>query len=143
MVLDDLLRPAELLERRTRQLVRPGCDGGTPQALHDELEERGLDVLGPCRLGLGERCVVVRDQPAGRCSVDHRLDEIRPEPVRRHARRQATVPFGDRLLDRLARSRAVQVLDTDVVREEMGDTPLEAIELRPGVVADREQHVHA
>ena len=135
--------PPSCIERRTRQLVRPGCDGGTPQALHDELEEGGLDVLGPCRLGLGERVRRVRDQPAGRCSVDHRLDQIGLEPVRRLARRQATVPFGDRVLDRLARGRAVQVLDTDVVREEAGDPPLEAIELRPGVVADREQDVDA
>ena len=36
---------------------------------------------------------------------------------------------------------AVQVLDADVVREQARDPPLEAIELRPRVLPDREQDV--
>ena len=35
------------------------------------------------------------------------------------------------------------MLDADVVREQRGDASLEAVELRPGVLADREHEVHA
>ena len=51
-------------------------------------------------------------------AVEHRLDERGLDARTAARRRQATVPRGDRPLDRLARRLAVEVVDAHVVREQ-------------------------
>ena len=143
VVLHDVFGPTECVEPGDRQLARPRVDRGSPEPLHDELEERKLD-----RLGAGNRCpggaaaLDACERARGR-RVDDGVDQRRLDRVRRLLRRQAMVPLAYRPLDRLAGGRSAEVLHPHVVREQAWNAALEAVELGQGVFADREQEVHS
>ena len=143
VVLDDLLGAAELLEPRERQVAGPRRDRRPPEPFHHELEERRLDALGAWDSGVHVPSALSEREVARRGRVDHRLDERRLERVRRLLRRKPAIPLADRALDRVVGGRPAQMLDADVVREQARDAPLEAIQLRQGVLTDREQEVHS
>ena len=123
--------------------MRAGLDGRAPEPLEHELEERRLDPAGGCRLGDGAVAALGEPEPAGGGRLDHRLGERRLDLVGLLAGGQAAVPLADGAVDRLARRLAVEVVDADVVVEQRRDAVLEAVELRPGVLAQREHEVHA
>ena len=129
MVLDDALRAAELVEPRERERMSLRRDGRAPEPVHDELEERRLDVLAVGRArSVSAPARHEREPPDGR-GVEDGLDEAGLERVRRLVRRPP-VPLLHRALDRAAGGRTIEMLDAHVVREQARDVPLEAVELR-------------
>ena len=82
-------------------------------------------------------------EPAGGGRVDHRLDQRRLDRVRLLARRQTAVPLRDRPLDRLRAPPRGRGARRGRSSRTARDAPLEAVELRPGVLAQREHEVHA
>ena len=141
VVLDDPAGAAERLEPGERERVLPGCDAVAPEPLEHELQEGRLDPVAG-RLRTGALAAGRERQATARRRGEHRLDERRLDLERLLALGQRAVPGLDRPLDRLARGLEVEVVDADVVRKQRRDVPLEAVELRPGVLADREQDVH-
>ena len=159
---DALLRGRERAERFERwfstiRCAPPSCsslarvevaparlDRRAPEPLEHELQERRLDGSA----GAAAPASLPAPLPAQREPRRRRPPRAprRPAParlVRLLARRQTAIPLGYRPLDRLPGSVAVEVVDAEVVREQVRDASLEAVELRPRVLADREQDVHA
>jgi hypothetical protein len=142
VVLDDALCAAELLEAGEGEVAAARLDGRAPQPFHHELEERRLDLVFDRQVPIGTLGAVAAREAARGRRVDHGLGQRRLERVRRLVRRQAAVPFLDRAVDRVPRGRAAEVVDPNVVCEQARDPALEAVELRPRVLSDREQEVH-
>ena len=81
--------------------------------------------------------------PSG-SSLDHRSTSAASTTYGSSPGGRRLVPLADRARrSPPAPPARLEVLDADVVREQARDAALEAIELRPGVLADREQEVHA
>src|SRR5262245_14788510 len=96
-------------------------DRRSPQALHDELEERSLDRRALrwracllCLPGLRE-C-----QPPGLDLGQDGLDEVRSHRIRLLARRKPPVVLVDGCPDRTAGGLPVEMVDAEVVAEEIG-----------------------
>src|SRR5262245_31710350 len=141
MVTHDLLSAAELDQRRQPENARAGRLLGVPQPRHDELQERRLDpALGDTLLDTPAAAVSQLDLPR-RHLVEHGLYErwldldsvVRGQLVE-------TVDWPD---DGLAPRGTVEVVEPQVVPEYVRDPALEAVELRQGVFADREQEARA
>ena len=139
---DDPLGAAEAAEGRVPEDVRALLLLLGPEPRHDELEERRLD---PRLLRLS-----VLDDAASRLAeddlprpdvLDHRLDELGFDRVLLLARGEQLVVRLDRLHDRSGRRLLVQVLEAEVAGEQVRDPPLEAVEHRVRVLAERDQEV--
>ena len=118
----DPIGAAEALERPQAQHTRPERPLLGPEPAQDELEVGRLDpelagVVGP----RGADTRLVDAQLPGLHLVEHSLDERRLDLRLLAGSRQDAVPVLERPFDRLARSRPVEVVDPDEVREEAGD----------------------
>jgi hypothetical protein len=140
MVLDDPGRSAECLEAGECERVLAGCNGLAPEPLEDELQERRLHPVAGRVPGRNLPARLEGQPPTGGRG-EHCIDERGLDRERLRAVVERPVPGLDRPLDRLARAVEVEMVDPDVVREERRDVPLEAVELGPRVLADREQHM--
>ena len=122
MLADDGARAADRTERREPQLARAGLPLALPQPLEHELEVRRLHA------GVGRRL------------VEHRLDE---RLLGRELLTGQLAVAGERAENRGLPCLAVEPVEAQQVREELGDPSGELVELREGVVAQREQDVDA
>ena len=146
---DDPLRAAERLEPGACQLPGAGLDGRDPHPVHHELQERRLDrvraptvrsVRARAVRGVGFRALAGADPPPSR-GVDHRVNERRLDRVVLGLG-QPAVPLLDRSLDRLPCRVGGELLDPQVILKQPGDPVLEAVELRPRVLTDRDHEMH-
>ena len=122
MLADDGPRAADRAERRETQLARALLPLALPQPLEHELEIRRLDA------GVGRRL------------VEHRLDE---RVLRRERLPAELAVAGERAEDRGAPGLAVEPVEPQQVREQLGNPAGELVELGQRVVAQREQDVDA
>ncbi len=136
----DLSRAAELLERRGPQRRRPRRTLDLPHALHDELEVRRLDAVGAAvSLGDSEAAGAELD-PAGTDAVQHALDE---RVLGDHLLALELAPALQRADDRRPAGRSVEPVEAQDVREQARDVPLEPVEPRERVLAQRQKDVDA
>ena len=117
---DDGARAADLAERREPKLARARLPLALPETLEDELEVRSLDA------GVGRRL------------VEHRLDE---RVLGRELLAAQLAVAGERAEDRGASGVAVEPVEAEEVREQLGDPAGELVELGQRVVAEGEQDV--
>ena len=137
---NDRLGAAEALQRLRAQRARARAPLLLPESLDHELEVRRLD---PALVRLVRRqptpCVAEVDLAGGRL-LEHRLHQRRLDLDRLAGELVVAL---DRLDDRIARRTTVEVVEPQVVREEVRDPALEAVELGERVVAEREQDTNA
>src|SRR6266545_3612703 len=137
----DLLGTAEAVERRPPESCRLlPCAGDVllPQPTHDQLQVGRLDALdrGAISIGVvvdGAAASFADQHPTHSNLVQHRVDETRLDsdlPV------DEVVVALDRSLDGRARRRPIQVLDTQIVRKQIGDAAFEAVQLGERVLTD-------
>ena len=119
---DDCARTADRAQRREPQLARAGLPLALPQTLQHELEVGRLDA------GIGRRL------------VEHRLDE---RVLGRELLAGQLAVAGERAEDGGLSRFPVEPVEAQQVREELGNPAGELVELREGVVAQREQDVDA
>ena len=137
---DDLARTTEPRERR-------GAEGrgalralDVPQPLHDELQVRRLDSRWAAVPTLGARAAQAQLDPSCPDAVEDVSDEL---VLDRHGVTLELGPALERLHDRRATRRTVEVIQAQHVSEQVWDRALEPIEGGERVLAERQQHVDA
>ena len=139
VVLHDLARAAEALEPLEREHVVALVDSRAPEPLEDELEERRLDAVAHGRFRRNRRAAVEREVAEAAPSTAGITFGSMSYGA---SAGEHGVPCRDRPFDRLVGRVDVEVVDAKVVGEQQRDVPLELIELRPRVLADRDEDVH-
>ncbi len=138
---DDRLRAAERRERLARA-TRPILPSAPrPRSRSSTSWRYGASIRALIALPGREAATRFAEiDLSGRGLVEHVVDQRRLDLDRLAARLVVAL---DRPHDRLPRRGAVEVVEAKVVREQVRNAPLEAIELGEGVVAEREQDTHA
>ena len=136
----DCLRAAESVESRCAQAARPDVALLLPDPLEHELKVGGLDTALLALTGGEPTPCVTEVDLAGRRLIEDCLDQGRLDLDRLTC---GFVVALDGLRDRVACGAPVEVIEPQVVGEEVRDSPLEPVELRERVVAERQQHPHS
>ena len=137
---DDGFRATQGSERLRAQHVRSCPSLFVPDPLEHELEVRRLDPPLIALPGRKAATRVAEIDLSGRSLVEHVVDQGRLDLDRLAARLVVAL---DRRHDCLTRRGAIEVVEPKIVRKQVRNTPLEAIELCQGVVAERQQGTHA